>query len=256
MNVPVFMYHHVLPKKGFITSSVEEFEDQMKYLSENGYKTLTSEEFYLYKLGKLKVPKKSVMITFDDGWRDNFVYAYPILKKYNLKATLFIVTNWIEESSKRKNKAGEFQPLNHGKCKTEIAIYPERVVLNWDDLEKMSDVFDYHSHTHTHRDFYFKKCGWEEEFELSRKIIRDRLGFYDKHLCWPKGFYEEDLIKIAKNYNFEIFYTVERGLNPPNKKLDHIKRIAAKKDAKWLHKTLSIFSNDIAGSLYSLIKPR
>lgn len=251
MNVPVFMYHHVLPKESFITSSVEQFEEQMRFLSQNGYKTITSEEFYNYKNKRIKLPEKSVMITFDDGWKDNLVYAYPILKKYNLKATLFIVTNWIEEASKKK---GEFTAVNHGKCKTQIAIYPEKVVLNWDDIEKMSDVFDYHSHTHTHRDFYFKKCGWEEEFYLSKKSLKDRLGIDEKQLCWPRGFYDNDLLNLAKEYNYKMFYTTKRGMNRTDKKLDHIKRIAAKKDAKWMKKTLSIFSNNLAGTLYSLIK--
>jgi len=85
-SVTVLMYHHILPKDGFIASSVDNFDKQMKFLSDNNYKTLSSEEFFLFKKGELKLPKKSVFITFDDGWRDNFIYAYPILKKYNLKA--------------------------------------------------------------------------------------------------------------------------------------------------------------------------
>ena len=251
MNIPIFMYHHVLPKTSFITSSIEQFEEQMKFLSDNDYKTITCDEFYNYKKKKLKLPEKSVMITFDDGWKDNFVYAYPILKKYNLKATLFIVTNWIEEASKKK---GEFEPATHGKCKTQIAIYPEKVVLNWNEIEQMSDVFEYHSHTHTHRDFYFKKCGWEEEFHLSKKVLKDRLGINDIHLCWPRGFYDNDLLQMAKDYDFKAFYTTRRGMNRADRNTDHIKRIAAKNDAKWMKKTLSIFSNNLAGTLYSMIK--
>lgn len=75
------MYHHILPKSSFISSSVSEFEAQMAYLARCGYKALSLEEFFLYKKAKLKVPKKSVLITFDDGWRDNFYFAYPILKR-------------------------------------------------------------------------------------------------------------------------------------------------------------------------------
>jgi len=251
MSVPVLMYHHILPKSSFIASSIEEFEKQMKFLYENNYKTLTSEEFLEYKKGNLKI-KKGVFITFDDGWRDNFYYAYPILKKYNLKATCFLVTEWIEKASEKK---AEFKPLSHNECKKEVQINPGSVVLNWEETEKMKDVFDFHSHTHSHRDFYFnKKYSWEEEFNISKEILKKRLNIDSKHLCWPRGKYDKDLIKLAKNY-YEILYTTKRGVNLADNKLDEIKRIAVKKDEKWLKKQLFIFSNPLIGKLYAKVKP-
>ncbi len=246
------MYHHILPKEGFIASSIQQFDNQMKYLAENGYYTLSSDEFFLYKKDKLKVPKKSVLITFDDGWRDNFIYAYPILKKYNLKATLFIVTNWIEHASKKNEK---FEPMQHKDCKKIAPLQPSKVILSWDEIEKMSDVFDFHSHTHTHRDFYFEKCSWDEEFEKSKEIIKKRLGFESTHLCWPRGKYDKNLIQLGKKFGYEIFYTTKRGININDNSLDEIKRIAIKKDEKWLKKQLTIFSNNFLGSLYAKIKP-
>jgi len=251
MSVPVLMYHHILPKSSFIASSIEEFEKQMKFLYENNYKTLTSEEFLEYKKGNLKI-KKGVFITFDDGWRDNFYYAYPILKKYNLKATCFLVTEWIEKASEKKE---EFKPLNHNECKKEVQINPSNVILNWDEIAKMQDVFDFHSHTHSHRDFYFRKeYSWNEEFIISKEILKKRLNIDSKHLCWPRGKYDKDLIKLAKNY-YEILYTTKRGVNLPDNNLNEIKRISVKKDEKWLKKQLFIFSNPILGKLYAKVKP-
>ena len=89
MSVSVLMYHHVLKRGGFIASSAEDFALQMRFLAEAGYKTLTMGEFIAYKKGQLAVPKKSVLITFDDGWKDNYVYAYPILREFGLRATIF-----------------------------------------------------------------------------------------------------------------------------------------------------------------------
>ena len=251
MSVVVLMYHHILPKSGFIASSVDEFDRQMKFLAESGYKTLSSKEFLEHKKGNLKI-KKGVFITFDDGWRDNFIYAYPILKKYNLKATCFLVTEWIEKASEKKSS---FKPLSHNECKKEVQINPSSVVLNWDDIEKMRDVFDFHSHTHSHRDFYFgKEYSWEEEFVLSKEILNKRLGIDSKHLCWPRGRYDKNLIKLAKNY-YEILYSTKRGINLPDNQLNEIKRIAVKKDEKWLKKQLFIFSNRLLGTIYSKVKP-
>jgi peptidoglycan/xylan/chitin deacetylase (PgdA/CDA1 family) len=163
-SLPVLMYHHILPKGGFIASSIDEFEKQMKFLAENGYKSLTSEEFLEFKKGKNF--KKAVFITFDDGWRDNYYYAYPILKKYNLKATIFLVTEWIEKASEKKE---EFKPLRHNEAKKEVRINPSSIILNWDEIEKMKDIFDFHSHTHSHRDFYFgKEYSWRKNLFIPK----------------------------------------------------------------------------------------
>lgn len=245
------MYHHILPKDGFITSGVKNFEKQMNFLKENGFYTLSSEEFYMYKKGEFKAPKKSVFITFDDGWRDNVIYAYPILKKLGLKATIFLVTNWINKASEKKEA---FEPLDHRACKEIAPISPNKVIMSWDDVESCSDIFDFHSHTATHRDFYFEKLSWQEDLYNSRETIKKRLGFQDKHLCWPRGIYDNELITLAKEIGYEILYTTKRGINKADNKLLHVKRVAVKKDDKWLRKNMMIFSNDFLGSIYAKIK--
>ena len=253
MSVPVLMYHHVLPESGFIASSVDEFDRQMRFLAESGYSSLSSDEFLRYKKGELKLPGKSVFITFDDGWRDNAVYAYPILKKYHLKATVFLVTEWIEQAS--SGRRSDYEPLQHKACKQTAPLDPSKVILSWDEIEKMADVFDFHSHTHTHRDAYFSSCTWEEEFVRSKEILKRRLGIDSRHLCWPRGKYDEELMNEAKKH-YEILYTVERGINLGDGRTDRIKRIAVKKSDRWLRKQLRIFSNLLLGSLYAKIKPQ
>ena len=252
-SIPVLMYHHVLPNEGFIASSVENFEKQMKFFSDNGWKTLSANEFYLYKIGELKLAKKSVLITFDDGWRDNYVYAYPILKKYNLKATLFVVTEWIEQASNTQEYP--YAEINHKMCKKRITTHPRAVMCTWKELIEMQDVFDIHSHTHTHRDTYFGELAWVEEFKKSKHMLHDKMNITSKHLCWPRGNYTNVLIQSAQKFNFDMLYTTKRGINRADGRITEIKRIAAKKDEKWLKKNLFIFSNTFLGKLYSWIKP-
>ena len=104
--VTVLMYHRVLAEeelepwhyqdKEKIYDTIvlkEAFTEQMQFLSEQGYVTLTLKEFELFMLGELDVPEKSVLITFDDGFKDNFTEAYPILKSHNFNATIFLITN-------------------------------------------------------------------------------------------------------------------------------------------------------------------
>ena len=246
------MYHHVLPRSGFIASSVEQFERQMRFLAEAGWHTPDSESFRRFKCGEITLPKRSVMLTFDDGWRDNFVYAYPILKRYGLRATLFVVTQWIEEASQHPET---FEALSHSACKRTVPTHPGKVVLSWDELARMRDVFDIHSHTHTHRDGYFGPCDWDADLALSRERLRERLGIDSTHLCWPRGRYDDSLMKKALANGYNILYTTRRGINRDDGECREIRRLSAKKDHRWLKKNLEIFRRPLLGSLYARIKP-
>ncbi|MBI3755206.1 MAG: polysaccharide deacetylase family protein [Deltaproteobacteria bacterium] len=117
--VPVFMYHHVSPHKGdMVTVTPDVFEAQMRFLKEAGYRTLSVDELVEIADGNLEIKEKAVVVTFDDGYLDNYVYAFPVLKKYNIKATIFVVTDWVEKSSEFVGAYGHMPPLhNHGECK-------------------------------------------------------------------------------------------------------------------------------------------
>ncbi|NLY53484.1 MAG: polysaccharide deacetylase family protein [Firmicutes bacterium] len=91
--VTVLMYHHLAPqpdpKYYGTTIDPEKFAVQMAYLRENDYYTPSLAELVDFLQGKTTLPPKSVMITFDDGYESNYIYAYPILKQYNLRAVIF-----------------------------------------------------------------------------------------------------------------------------------------------------------------------
>ena len=98
-TIPVFMYHHVNPHKGdMVTITPGVFDAQMKFLAETGYRTLSADELVEFAGGNLAIKGKAVAVTFDDGYLDNYVYVFHVLKKYNIKATIFIVTDWVERS--------------------------------------------------------------------------------------------------------------------------------------------------------------
>jgi len=246
--IPVLMYHHVLPVDGFLAISIENFKAQMEFLKKKNYYTLSSEEFLAFKKGLFIPPRKSVFITFDDGWRDIYVYAYPILKRLGLKATAFLITSWVERASQKKTL---FEPLSHKECKKVVKTAPEKVILNWKEIEIMKDCFDFHSHTHSH---FEESLTFEEEFLLSKEILKNRLGIDSKHLCWPRGFFSTELILLAKKYGYKIFYTTKRGTNLPDGNLDLIKRIAVKPSTFWLKKTLFIYSHRLISSVYESFK--
>ena len=86
------MYHSIGEKNlNPMIIPTDKFSEQMKFLKENNYTTFTLDEVYNFFAGTIQVPKKSVVITFDDGYVDNYINAYPILKKYKFNATIFLI---------------------------------------------------------------------------------------------------------------------------------------------------------------------
>jgi len=100
-EVTILMYHRVTQNKqthldhSVISATIEQFEKQMQYLHEH-CTVLSFDDFFKFQKGGL--PRNSVIITFDDGYKDNYLYAYPILTKYHLKATIFLITGYIDRN--------------------------------------------------------------------------------------------------------------------------------------------------------------
>lgn len=94
--VPVLNYHQINDRdENSLTVHTDEFDEQMKYLSDNGYHTITPEEMMDAWENGTPLPEKPVILTFDDGYVDNYKNAYPILEKYNLKGTIFLISDFI-----------------------------------------------------------------------------------------------------------------------------------------------------------------
>jgi peptidoglycan/xylan/chitin deacetylase (PgdA/CDA1 family) len=256
LSVPVLMYHHVSSHKGaLVTITPENFESHIKYLTDEGYKTLTLEEFAQFKKGELELPKKSVLITFDDGWIDNRLVAYQILKKYGAKAAIFVVTDWVERASEGKRASDDIYIPNHREGKKLAYEEPSAAVVNWDDLVSMSDVFSVGSHSNAHDNEELGMDEWRDDLAFSKALIKNRLGFESKHLCWPRGNYTEGLVDLAQSLGFETLYTTKRGVNLADGDTSEIKRISVKdKDAKWLKSALRLYSSPILGGLYARFK--
>ena len=96
-GLPVLVYHHILPRESMTTMnstiSLELFEQQMEYLADHQFETLTAHQLYDYLEGRLVVPGKAVLITFDDGLLSTKEYAYPILKQYGFSALQHIISS-------------------------------------------------------------------------------------------------------------------------------------------------------------------
>lgn len=90
--LPIIMYHQVKPYKlGENAISPYEFESDLKYLSKNNYTTITMTQLIDYEYNNKALPLKPIILSFDDGYLNNYVYVFPLLKKYNMKMVFSIV---------------------------------------------------------------------------------------------------------------------------------------------------------------------
>lgn len=239
--VPVLMYHHISPSPGLVTVSPDHFSAQMHWLKRHGYTALTLDALAGFLAGE-PVPDKSVVITFDDGYVDNWVHAHPVLQATGLHAVLFVITRWLTDGPVRHH-AGQPAPLPpclaHNACKTAIdAGQHDLVMMRWSEVQAARDAgtFEFHSHSHTHTrwdkiypgDAENKMQALAHDLASSRRTLSERLGQASRHLCWPQGYFDDDYLHVAKNAGFDHLYTTRPGVIHPGDAQDCLARIVVK----------------------------
>lgn len=178
-EVPILMYHAVSDNCWGIQQlfvSPKKLEEQLQYLQENGYTTVTFEDF-----DRLEQIEKPVMLTFDDGYSDNYTELFPILQKYNAKATIFLIYNKLDE----------------------LPYY-----LTKEQVKEMnaSGLVSFQSHTMTHRDLDTldeEQLQYElaqSKLELTRLLQKEVFV-----IAYPTGKWSESSLKITKEqYQFGL----------------------------------------------------
>lgn len=260
--VPVLMYHHVTPAGGMINATPQNFESQLKWLRKHGYRSLSSTQFAEHLDGN-PAPGKSVLITFDDGYLDNYVYAYPLLKKYGFQAMIFLVTSWMQDGEARPC-AGEGSLPNtpdHATCKSlALAQNYDDFALRWSEVHRMAEdgVCEFHSHTHTHTrwdqiDPSNKDTHMAHELQMSRQILETQFGHASDHLCWPQGYFDADYQRLAKASGFRYQYTTQPfGQNLPGTDPAHIYRFAVRNThGSSIGRRIMVAGHPVVGPLFN-----
>ena len=145
--VPVFLYHQVNP----ISSNVspELFEEHLKIIKKYNMETITISEYY-----NKNINKNSMLLTFDDGYYDNFKYVFPLLKKYNMKATIFLNTLYIMDKRETEPEIKDNNTVNLEAIKKYIENGKATInqYMSWEEIKDMYDsgLIDFQSHSHKH----------------------------------------------------------------------------------------------------------
>lgn len=249
-------------KPGLITLSPWIFRAQMKWLAESGWKTVTAAEVRAFYRGE-KLPRKSVMLTFDDGRLDNWLQVFLVLQEFNLHAHLFLVTGLVSDGPVRIS--ADAQEHSHDECRALIEQgRADEVMLRGSEVQEMhsSGLVEFHSYTHTHRRWDYMpgirstRDLLRADVLLSRERMKEILGYCSRHLCWPEGWYSPEYIRVAQELGFTYLYTTERRMNTPSRGAQRIGRISTKErqSVGWLKRRLFYYTTLGFSSLLALHK--
>jgi hypothetical protein len=155
-SVPVLMYHSVgIPNPNwvwqFLTIPHQIFEDHLRVFKRKGFNTIDLSQLYDYVSTGKPIPPNSIVLTFDDGYLDNWVYAYPLLKKYGFKGTIFVNPEFVDPT---EDYRPDLENVWSGKAKEEELT--SFGFLSWREMREMEKhgVMDIQSHAMTHT-WYF-----------------------------------------------------------------------------------------------------
>lgn len=189
-GVRVLCYHNIKKTNSSdpYTVSIEEFRKQMTLLSEEGYSIISLEDFLKVKRSGGKC-SKTVLLTFDDGYKGFHSLAYPILKKYNFPLILFLTTKFVHQG-------GEY--------------------LNWDEVHELykEDLITIGAHTRSHHMLTkFSINTARREILGSKEEIENTLGIPVKAFSYPYGAYNSFLRNLVKSLGFRVAFTDRFGIN-------------------------------------------
>lgn len=182
-GIPVLMYHSIDYEKGNeLRVPKEKFRQQMSLLKEKGYTTLTLNELHEFFANDKPIPEKSVVITFDDGYVDNYYNAYPILKEFHFNAVVFVITNNID---KVKN------------------------YLNSDQIiELNNNGIEIESHTVNHEKL--STLDYDKQFETlknSKEFLENLLNKNIDYIAYPYGDWNENTLMAVRNANYKMAFS-------------------------------------------------
>jgi len=210
----ILMYHSILDsdkRAGEYVITPKMFEADLKYLKEKGYETIVTKNLTDYVENGSPLPEKAVVITFDDGYYNNYSYAYPLLKKYEMKGVLSVIGYHTEAYSKEKTFNNNYSHVT------------------WKMIKEMADdgVFEIQNHTYNlhnlnkRKGILKQKAESDKEYEKmlksdiekTQKLLKINCGITPNAFTCPFGAVNEKALDIIKSMGFKATYGCEEGIN-------------------------------------------
>lgn len=208
VRVPILMYHHIAdPRPGAgaverdLSVSPARFEEQLRYLREAGYQTITMNDLVCHLTMGSPLPEKPIILTFDDGYRDLYANAFPLLKAYGYTGTIYIITDFVDRGIER--------------------------YLTWPQIEEMAAAgIEFGAHSRDHADLRGKPNDFLVWQILgSKQTLEAHLQAPVRAFSFPSGSYDENTITVLRSAQYWSAVTSKQGATHPASGLFTLSRI-------------------------------
>ncbi len=215
IDVPIIMYHSILKdpsrsNKYTVTPAV--LEEDLKYIKDKGYTTVTIADLISYVYDDSSLPEKPIVLTFDDGHYNNYGYLFPLLEKYDMKAVISIVGSYTDKFTETDEAN-----LNYS-------------YLRWKDIKELMDTgrIEFQNHTYNLHSNTGKRIGTKkikgETDEHYKSILKDDIlklqqefegntNYTPKCFTYPFGGISNASLDIIKELGFKASLSCEQGIN-------------------------------------------
>ncbi len=225
--VPILMYHYISdPPPGAdayrldLSVRPKEFEAQLAYLRAEGYESITLEDLLRHLTRGTPLPPKPIILTFDDGYLDNYLYAFPLLRQYQFKGTFFVVVAYLNEGTPG--------------------------YMSWEQARLLQDSgMEVGSHSHTHVDL---RLEWGnslvQQTAGSREAIEAHLQKPVRFFCYPSGRYNQRTIDALRAAQYWGAVTTDPGAVHSSSSLFMLRRVRVHggKDIAWFRDLLAYYT--------------
>lgn len=232
----ILMYHMVCEPTNKLEARFAcppaRFSRHMQKLISDGFLPISLNQALERAFFQEEIPDKSVVITLDDGYEDNYTNAFPILEEYSIPASIFLTTGYLN---------GHNDWMDHSDC-------PKHPIMNWDQIKEMSrHGINFGAHTVTHpRLTELENHRVRSEIEDSKKEIEDKLGETCDHFAYPYGLFNDKISRIVKETGFSLACSTKSGFNNRSRDRFSLHRIEVYGDDSWwrLKQKLTFGTND------------
>jgi peptidoglycan/xylan/chitin deacetylase (PgdA/CDA1 family) len=200
-ELQVLAYHRILPSdlarpRGVLAVTTDNFERQMKHFLHRGWQCLTLSQLQADYLVKGEYPRNTFVVTFDDGYRDNYIHAFPILKRLAIKATVFVTTAYI---GKKADLYFSLEPRKYVAEAIDQCLSPEEIK----EMSEYGIEFGSHSHTHPHLTA-ISQDQVRQEVRYSKSLLEQLLAREVVSFCFPFGDLNSEVVDIVRQSGYLI----------------------------------------------------